>query len=324
MMQLLTKPAQVFAHYFKIPVRFADVANLAIFDGKSVISHEQLYSYDSDSSTIFQYGDMIESVGKRRDNIMLAFIEGKPVLIAIEHQQTIDYSMCNRILSYDDNTYNQQYDMLDESARRYLHPIPVITAVLYTGERYWRKPRKMTDRMMVPQSIKEELNDWDGHIVDIKEIDVNKLQCQENREIVEAVQRLYQWNKKIESIADIRLSKESAIVVSTIIGEEELIGYIENTEEEVINMCTAIREYRQEGLQEGLQDGLRIGEANGMKIGEVKGMRFILTTLLQQKLGKISEEITKQLEKSNVEQLNTLTLQINDIEKEEDVMKILS
>ncbi len=100
--------------------------------------------------------------------------------------------------------------------------------------------------MYIPKVINDKVNDWNGNIMDMKEMDYAKLRCTSNQKIVMALQRFYAWDKDIDSIADILLSKEESIVVLTIIRAKELIGYIEKEEKEEISMCTAMREFRAE------------------------------------------------------------------------------
>ena len=159
---------------------------------------------------------------------MLTEIDRISVLIAIEHQQRIDDSMCKRVFTYDHAIYNQQFNLCDVNKRQYLHFIPVVTIVIYTGESYWIKPRTLKDRMYIPKVINDKMNDWNGNIMDMKEMDYAKLRCTSNQKIV----------------MTILLSKEEAIVVFTIIRVKELISYIEKEEKEEISMCTAMREFR--------------------------------------------------------------------------------
>ena len=82
--------------------------------------------------------------------------------------------------------------------------------------------------MYIPKVINDKVNDWNGNIMDMKEMDYAKLRCTSNQKIV----------------MTILLSKEEAIVVFTIIRVKELIGYIKKEEKEKISMCTAMREFR--------------------------------------------------------------------------------
>ena len=322
---LKTKPSHVFAEYAKRPEVFADFVNLVLFNGNEIIKPDLLHTWDSDGSTVFHDRNVIESVERRRDNIMLAEIDEISVLIAIEHQQRIDYSMCKRVLTYDHATYNQQFNLCDISKRQYLHPIPVVTIVIYSGENNWIKPRTLKDCMYIPEVIDDKINDWNGNIMDMKEMDTAKLKCTSNQKIVMALQRFYTWDKNLDSIADMTLSKEEAIVISTLIRVDELIDYIEKEEKEEINMCTAIREFRAEGERIGENRGIKIGEDRGIKIGidkgEKSGLIKTLVDLLKLKLGKLSPNI--EIERSTDEQLNELKSRIFSIEKEDDILDAL-
>lgn len=312
MTKLKTKPSAVFAEYLKKPERFADFINLVLFDGSQIIKPDKLRQWDSDSSTIFFDESFVESTERRRDSIMLAEIDGLSVFIAIEHQQRIDYSMCKRVFSYDHATYNQQFNLCDTKKRQYLHPIPVVTIVIYTGEVYWSGPRTFKDRMHIPEIINDKINDWNGNIIDMKDMDATKLRCIDNQKVVSAVQRFYAWDKDIDSIADISLSKEIAIVVLTIIRVKELIGYIEKEDgKEEISMCTAIRDFR--------EDGKRLG----ISIGEEHGMAKTLIKLLKRRIG-LSKKTEELIARSHDKELELLTDSLFDIQTEDDVLNIIA
>lgn len=312
MTKLKTKPSAVFAEYLKKPERFADFINLVLFDGSQIIKPDKLRQWDSDSSTIFFDESFVESTERRRDIIMLAEIDGLSVFIAIEHQQRIDYSMCKRVFSYDHATYNQQFNLCDAKKRQYLHPIPVVTIVIYTGEVYWSGPRTFKDRMHIPEIINDKINDWNGNIIDMKDMDATKLRCIDNQKVVSAVQRFYAWDKDIDSIADISLSKEIAIVVLTIIRVKELIGYIEKEDgKEEISMCTAIRDFR--------EDGKRLG----ISIGEEHGMAKTLIKLLKRRIG-LSKRTEELIARSHDKELELLTDSLFDIQTEDDVLNIIA
>ena len=59
------------------------------------------------------------------------------------------------------------------------------------------------------------------------------------------------------------------------------------------------------------------------KQGRNEGIITTLIKLLTQKFGNLSKDTIKEIKRSNKKQLNSLTLHIFDIEKEEDIKEIL-
>ena len=338
MNQLLeTKPADVVADFLKDKLRFADFVNLFLFNGRQKIAPSDLLVFDSDSSTVFYQNEGIASVGKRRDSIMLAKIDDIDVIIAIEHQQAIDYSMPFRVLMYDTIGYNQQYNQSDRNARRAFHPIPVITFVLYTGQRHWIQPRTLTDMMKIPESIREKINNWNLNVIDIKTIEVNeKLHCEDNQKVIGAVQQFYCWDGDISHLIGMVMSKEAAVVVATIIGEERILRMIEQEEKEEIDMCTSVTnalnkatlQGEQKGRELGLKDGLKVGKKEGLQAGIKEGLKAgkieVITNLLKTKLGDLSDEVMNQIRACNEEQLDLLVKHYASINSEQDIFKMIS
>lgn len=329
MNQLLeTNPAATFADYFKDKARYADFINYFLLAGVQLLDDSHLYDYDSDSSTVFFAKNKTLSVGKRRDIIMAARIDNCSVLIGIEHQQTIDYSMPYRLLMYDLIGYNQQYNRLDKNKKKYFQPIPIVPFVLYSGERSWNKPRTFAELLKIPKCLEGKFNDWRSNIFDIKDIDASKLHHPDNQKLVEAVQKIYQWNGNIRCLSEMIMSKEVAVMVATIVNQKELLGIIENEEKEEINMCTsitqAILQGELKGELKGELRGKKIGENEGKAKGTKIGKLAMLTTILNTRLETLSKEIEKVLEECTDEQLDTLAIHIFDIQNEDDVLKYIS
>uniref|UniRef100_UPI003AB4D193 DUF4351 domain-containing protein n=1 Tax=Longibaculum muris TaxID=1796628 RepID=UPI003AB4D193 len=134
--------------------------------------------------------------------------------------------------------------------------------------------------------------------------------------VIEGVQRIYQWDRDKESLNDLILSKEEAIVVAIMTNSEELVIRLEKEESEEIKMCEVIDSYARER------------ELQGIKQGELQGMMkekiSLLVRQLKQKLGHVSKELVMQIEVSPEDKLDQLTIKIFDVEDEEDVLEILS
>ena len=122
--------------------------------------------------------------------------------------------------------------------------------------------------------------------------------------MIEAVQKFYQWDRNLESLRDMILTKEVVVVVATVIGNKKFGIKIQKEESEEINMCAVFDEY--------------------VKEREMKGKVSLLLTLLKSKFGVISDELIMKLENSTTDELNQVTLTILNARTEEDIMNIFN
>lgn len=314
--KLISKPDLIYKDFFKKVENFMDLMNALLFQGRALIDENSLVLCDANATTHFEFDDEVIGVGKQRDVLMKCTVNGVAILLGLENQSTIDYSMPFRVMDYDTITYQQQFNLQDENKRRSFHPIPVLTLVLYSGDKLWHQPYSLIERMEVPEALKGWVNDWNGNIYDIKDIRVEWLKNPEVKAVIEGVQRIYQWDWDKESLEDLVLSKEEAIVVAIMTNSEELVIRLEKEESEEIKMCEVIDSYARER------------ELQGIKQGELQGMMkekiSLLIKQLKQKLGHVSKELVMQIEVSSEDKLDQLTIKIFDVEDEEDVLEILS
>ena len=294
--------------YFHNSEHFSDMFNALFYDGKQVISPSIIDS-DSDSSSLFDmnHHDII-AINRTRDILFDATF----VLIGIENQGFVDYTMPLRNLLYDALTYNKQYRLYQQEKKKnkhtQLHLIPVISVVFYYGEKHWSAPRSLLEMMDIPQIYQNhKINDWNIHIVDIKDIDLSLLHNDDNRKLVDGVQRLYRWDGNLEHLEDITLSRDVAIAVAAITGKIELLNTLEEEKGDVIHMCSSIEKC----LNKGRQDGFMQGQ---------------VSTIIKQLKSKLNlpEEIILKIEQSSQEQIEKLTIHIFDINSQEDILHLLS
>ena len=97
---------------------------------------------------------------------------------------------------------------------------------------------------------------------------------------------------------------------STDIKEEDLLGGDE------INMCIAMNQLFQRMRNEG--------ESIGIKKVRQEEKQSTLKELLKVKLGTLSSPLEKQLTETSLEKLNELTLNIFNINSEEDVLNLMN
>ena len=84
-------------------------------------------------------------------------------LYGIENQSSLDADMVFRVMGYDYTSYRSQ---MDAGKERY----PVITVVLYFGDKAWEKPCSIHERIQAADFIKKKLSDYRINVVDVQRI----------------------------------------------------------------------------------------------------------------------------------------------------------
>jgi hypothetical protein len=80
---------------------------------------------------------------------------------------------------------------------------------------------------------------------------------------------------------------------------------------------------REEGLQKGLQEGLQRGLQQGLQQGQIEGKREVVTMLLRQRLGNLSQAAERRIQKLTLAQLNKLALALMKFETHADLNRWL-
>ena len=233
-------------------------------------------------------------IKRYRDVVRKAGIHGNYVIIGVEHQSTFDKNMFFRILNYDATTYINQVESKKEV-------YPVGSFVFYTGDEEWNLPETLKETLKsIPSEMEPYINDWRLPVVDLKTMDARKLTNQRLRDVVEISQSMFagsyeglRENRKIETESFMM----AATFTRTNIRREDL------PEGDEINMCKAMDQLFQRMRDEGKRNPLK--------------------ELLKVKLGTLSSPLEKQLTNTSLEKLNVLTLNIFNINSEEDVLKII-
>ncbi|MFQ7409496.1 Rpn family recombination-promoting nuclease/putative transposase [Coprobacillus cateniformis] len=304
----LLKPDATLKNFFHYKSRFADIINLVCFDGQPILSRNSLSNEDTDMSTVFDFDEHPISFNAYRDTLVKVSVGGIYALIAIENQKAIDYHIPVRTFVYDASSYKKQYqDYLDEKKRNKeakLKLIPIITVVLYYGERKWSGPRTLLDMMELPEEMKGIMNDWNTHIIDVKELDASLLTDKDNRDLIEGLQMFYKWQGDLEFFKERKMSRDTAIVLASLVDKgEELLKIVRKEEKEEIDMCESIDNFRKKAVQEG--------------------MCLTILKQLNKKVGYLSSEVVTMIENSSREQLEKLAVEIVSIKDEHDIFVLL-
>ena len=273
---------------------FADICNYAFFQGKQIIKPEELVSRENDVSTLMGKELLPMETKRYRDIVRKASINGDYMIIGVEHQSTLDKNMIIRILNYDAQLYINQVESGKEVR-------PVGSFVFYTGDKEWTYPKSLKESLKIPPEMKDYINDWKLPVLELQKIDSGMLKNQRLKEVVEISQSMFKGDyEKLRTnrMISVESFKMAAIFTHTDIKEEDL------PEGDEINMCKAMDQLFQRMRDEG-------------KLNTLK-------ELLKVKLGTLSSPLEKQLTNTLLEKLNVLTLNIFNINSEEDVLKIIN
>lgn len=229
-------PDIVLKNYWNNSEQFADLFNGVLFDGEQIIKAGELMDVDTEESIVLEHKKYAESIKASRDNIKIrkkSTVYGvELILLGLESQEHIHYAMPMRVMGYDYAAYKKQYDSNaqkyktveglneDEFLSRMKKTdkfIPVITVVVYYGEKEWDGAKTLREMLNIPEKIIKYVNDYKMLLVEAKENNL-ALHNINNRDLFNL----------LEILLDTELTKNEA--------KEKAIQYCEehNTEKTVI------------------------------------------------------------------------------------------
>ena len=280
---------------------FADLCNALYFHGRQVIKPENLISQENDVSTLIGKEPLPMETKRYRDIVRKASINGEYMIIGVEHQSTLDKNMIIRILNYDAQLYINQVESGKEVR-------PVGSFVFYTGDKEWTYPKSLKESLKVPPEMEDYINDWKLPVLELQKMDPQILKSKRLKEVVEISQIMLKGDyEKLRTnrMISVENYKMAAILTHTDIKEEDL------PEGDEINMCKAMDQLFQRFENQGIEKG------------EAIGIEKTLKEQLKVKLGTLSNPLEERLTTTSLEKLNELTLNIFNINSEEDVLKII-
>ena len=281
---------------------FADICNYAVFQGKQIIKPEELVSRENDVSTLMGKELLPMETKRYRDIVRKASINGEYMIIGVEHQSTLNKNMIIRILNYDAQLYINQVESGKEVR-------PVGSFVFYTGDKEWTYPKSLKESLKIPPEMEKYINDWKLPVLELQKMDPQILKSKRLKEVVEISQIMLKGDyEKLRTnrMISVENYKMAAILTHTDIKEEDL------PEGDEINMCKAMDQLFQRFENQGIEKG------------EAIGIEKTLKEQLKVKLGTISSPLEERLTTTSLEKLNELTLNIFNINSEEDVLKIIN
>ncbi len=263
---------------------FADIFNVLVFGGKQVVSPDALEDitgvsrYKADDTKVHEQERDTYKLWKSR-NINL-------VIMGVENQTKPERDMPFRCMSYDGASYRSQMLKTKEKTVRgkkktvkAKERYPVVTIVLYFGEKPWRYPLELK-KSFWPELPKNEITtvlenyiaDYKVNLFDIPRLpqETVKLFRSDFRVVADYFVNIYNNPDYEPDPAIITHVDEFLKLMQVLTGDNryETILFTEKEKEEGVSMCKAldVREKR--------------GEIRGEKRGETK-MRELMRVLLE-------------------------------------------
>ena len=265
---------------------FADIVNGLLFSGEIIVKEEDLidaqpYSmYKADGKIHGQDRD-VSKYWEKADGTGVSL---KVAFLGIENQTNYDEDMPLRVISYDGAHYRAQ---LGQDIK-----YPVVTLVLYFGDKAWGKNRSLYDCIEIPENLKSYVNNYKINLFEIARLPQEAIQYfhSDFKIVVDYFIQKHRNKKYNPSKQTIKHVEEILELFRVLTGDtrfEDILN--DNPEGGVHNMCEILDQVEARGIAIGEARG----EARGVAIGEAKGINK-LAALIDQliSLGRL-EDIQK-------------------------------
>ncbi|MEG0377219.1 MAG: hypothetical protein RR614_01955, partial [Eubacterium sp.] len=258
--------------------RFAEVFNQAFFGGETVVEPEKLKALDSTASEIIPLrGGATKTIQKSRDIAKLYDNEIELVILGIENQKQIHYAMPLRVLMYDTLSYEHQCKTIGTTHQREKDLkgaewtsrfsktdklIPVFSLVMYYGLEPWDGPKDLKSMLDIPEkfsTLDPFIGNYPMHLFEVNAID----HLENYTDDLMALFAFIKYQKERTKLVDViekhkdyfsHLSESTYSAIKNVVDISEIDAHIQNekTLKGEINMCDALKEIRDEGVQQGV------------------------------------------------------------------------
>ena len=170
--------------------------------------------------------------------------------------------------------------------------IPVITITVYLGTKEWDGPRKLSDMFGdVDEELRPFIPDYRINLLAPREITDFTGFRTSIRQLFEVLKNAYDKEKMQEVLQNdekfSRVDRETVEAINLFAGTDIDI----DEKEEVIDMCKAWEEQKNEGRELGREEGRELGREEGREEGRIRQAK--VTALKLQKKGHSIEDIAE-------------------------------
>ena len=268
---------------------FADIVNVLLFQGERVVKEEELE--DETPRSIYKADGKLHE--QERDtakywkdcNVQIA-------LYGFENQTKSDADMALRVISYDGAAYRSQLlgngpwttgieDVRPDgnsTPRRY----PVVTLVLYFGEKHWNKPLSLKECLDIPDKLKPFVSDYRINLFEIAWLEEEQVELfTSDFKIVADYFVQMRKNKEYRPSEEVMRHVDEVLKLMTVLtGDnrfEEVLN--ESGKGDVKKMCEVLDRVEARGEARGKAIGKAMGEKSGRESGLYDAICSLMRTV---------------------------------------------
>jgi len=277
-------------HVISDQEKFADLINVAVYEGQDVIQPEQVERLAGESSIIFEDKNGKQSAIKRHRDVIERVARGTHfVIFACENQSHIHYAMPVRNMVYDALAYEMQVrttgknhkirkDKLREGFlsgfRKEDKLYPVVTIVLYFGRKDWDGATDLYSMLDIDEKelkvLKKYMPNYHVNLIHVRKIE----NLEKYKSGLKELFGILRYESDADALAGFlrenqercsHLEEDVYMALTALLGEQKRLKLLKSKikNEEGYDMCKAFDQMEQRGII--------IGEQRGEKRGEQKG-----------------------------------------------------
>ena len=253
---------------------FADIVNGLLFGGEAVVDESQLddmqvfSQYKADNNTLHEEErDKL----KRWHNGLINI-----ATIGIENQSDIYKYMPLRVIGYDGAAYRAQLisqKSIHKNGKNQFAPVPVITLVLYFGNKRWNEYKHLHDVIQVPDRLRPYFSDYKINIFEIAWLSEEQIARFKSDFKVVAnffVKKRLDPNYVPDDLTEIVHVDEVLKLISVVSGDKRYYEVVTDKKGQVKNMCEVAERLERRGIEKGIEEGLEKGIEKGIEIGRIQ------------------------------------------------------
>ena len=255
---------------------FADIINGLLFGGRQIIHEQKLTdaqpfsTYKADGCNREQERDVSKywmDESGRQINVRLA-------LFGIENQTGYDRDMPLRVIGYDGAAYRAELSRKERS--------PVITLVLYFGDRPWGKNRSIYDVISVAEEFKPYVNDYKIHVFEIARLPETAIQDfhSDFKVVVDYfVHRRNNPDYRPKDPDAFRHTDAILKLMSVMTQDARFVETLQGEGGKPRNMCEVLDRVEEKGIEKGIEKGMEKGIEKGADNARIDSIKKLMKNL---------------------------------------------